>query len=273
MATDIAKEKEKLAQTMIASNQASLDIEEKRRSLEELNKQEANLLYSIDLLEKKVQEAESSYDTLTRKHNDDIAILSSEKKTLESSIVALVDQEKAEKESLAATLATGEKELQESSAKRDAVVDNIKYLDTVVLAKEKCIEGLDSKKLQLYSEIEAIDNTKKLKEDEVSSLESKIDSQSSMVLHQSTIISEQEKTIADNAEKVKDLGNDIKDATTELDTIQSDKATATLELETLQDGIKDINSLKFSVQARSEALDRREHMIKQKYEDAGISYL
>lgn len=139
MATDIAKEKEKLAQTMIASNQVSLDIEEKRRSLEDLNKQEANLLYSIDLLEKKVQEAESFHDTLIRKHNDDIAILSSKKKDLETSIVLLSDQEKVGKESLAAAIEAGSKELQEHSIVRNAIVDNIKELDDVVLVKEEYI--------------------------------------------------------------------------------------------------------------------------------------
>lgn len=262
----------KLSDITIAQNREQLILESKQKNIEELTQKEKDLLNSIKIIEAKKQEEIDSYDTLTRKHTDTISVLSSEIKEKKEVLQTIDEDTKNKKISMDRDIYNYDTKIQDKTKEIHNIDSDIHNLNKVLLDIQHNIKEYNQQVSNLENTLSNLEDKKNIATKWLSDVEENIKEANKILeatntsnVYINSQIDEKKIVLEEVRWEVAQLKGDIS-------LYKNEKVSLQDEVEILRAEKDKINAIKFSLQKREEANDRREQMIKQKYEEAGVQY-
>lgn len=270
---DIVIAQTKLDETVSAINREKLIVEEVKALNLQLAKETIDKKSSIELLDKEHNEKVSNFNILIKKHNEQIVMLSytiNEKNLQLSNIQGKIDIEnvsyneqvqKRESELQSLDTQIAKKQIELVSVGKD--IDILEQGKAIVLKEKDAIVTKNNDLLALISK----------KNGEIEELVDNIEYLQGVVENDNKIIADLKKINLEEWEKFVWLQNSISDSKKVINELDIEKSNKEKELAILQLDIDKITREKFVLQERTDALNRREEYIKEKFQIAGVNYI
>lgn len=269
---DILQAQEKLSDTMLAINREQLQLSNIKEKSVKYNSEKQQLLQDISILENTKWLLIESNTSLTKKHNEDVIMLSSKKDALLQEIKNEEEALNIIKSNIKSEITRHSVEINKLLQEKDSIIDAI---ESIKKQEIELIKSIESKQKEIsdlndnINSLRAVEARSRWGIDIVKSHIKELESQKS-------ILESELKSLKNDVKEFSDILIDKKESIEKSECILkkliTDKKQIESDISNIDEIRKSMNQEKFSIAEANNNLRSRESYIKMKYEEAWIPY-